>query len=936
MSLLRMLSLVCVVGWVVAAEPVVLGGGSYAPADAGVIDSDGQKLLRIVPQVEPALKDRPLPTNDWWTTLLTGPFPGKMYAMPMTIDATASGVRVWYPHGWNQGGTELDAGSPLEINAVDPSPAKAGGDVAVAAFDGDAWPKGWTTTGNAWGAGPTAFTKRAMAGGIGRSYACSFAGDGDRGKGELTSPGFTIDHDYLHVQVGGGKDEAQTFVALEVDGKTVKTVAGRNNNDFAWISWPVTEWRGKAARLKVIDNSGGGWGFIALGRVLLSDSAAPTSGGLFTGATAAGWGDWTVTMRLHAATGKAIDATFGRGLPYVWIECPHLDLAIPADGAALSEADGNAVTTASRGEVLVIERDDRLFALIAPPKSTFSVSAGTITPKFSGKERFLVVAVLPDRAALPLLRAHAYVIPRDTRLAWNYEPEVGQVSTTWTTTAAVLAGAEQTMLQGWLPHQWRSGRMTTAFAEPSFRTQRGTLKLAAGNAVTIAWPFAGLLPALPAPTDTAGANPYNASRMAELIQKWTDDRLARTPGKRYGDDTYWGGKDVVLLAEYLAMARATNHPATAQLHELLVACLTDWFTWTPGENAHFFAKYPAPWSGFIGMKTSFGSGGFTDNHFHFGYFTHAAALLMREDPAWAVQFAPLARLVAKQYANWERDDREFPFLRCFDPWAGHSYAGGLSDRGDGNNQESSSEAMQSWAGLFLLGAASGDDAMRACGALGYAIESAAITEYWNDYHRWKDGEASSNYAPAYTGKHPIVSVLRDRDIGYWTWFSGEPIHIFGIQWLPQWTYLQYLAQDPKFTAWQVGNMLTAQGKGTAVSFSKLADDWGNVALGAMQFGDPDLVAKTLDEAAAANDQLAGWKHGGVTYYLTHAYRSLGLIAWDCSTSLPTSTVFSKDGKLTVVAWNPGQAAVAATVFRAGKNVGQVSVPPGALQAFPLP
>ncbi|HEX3133772.1 MAG TPA: hypothetical protein VHX44_09355, partial [Planctomycetota bacterium] len=517
MRYLRPVGLFLCLSLAAAAEPVVIGGGSYAPADAGVIDGDGLKTIRFVPCVEPEVKDRAMPTNDWWTTLLTGPFPGKMYAMPATIDATPAGVRVWFPQGWNQGGTELEAGRPLEINAVDPVPAKSGGDVTIASFDGDTWPSGWSTSGNAWGSGPMAFAKRAMANAIGRGYACSFAGQGDRGTGEVTSPVFTIDRDNLHVQVGGGKDDKQTFVALEVDGKTVRTSAGRNSNDLAWVSWPVKEWRGKSARLKAVDTFGGGWGFIALGHAVLSDQASPSSGGILSGATAARWGDWTVTMRLKAGVGKSIDATFGHGLPYVWLECSGLDLAIPSDGGVVSEPDGKPVVAASKGEVVVIERENRIFALIAPPKATFAIIDGVITPKFAGKERFLVLALAPDRAALPLLRKHAYVVPRDSRLTWTQQPEAGQVATTWTTTSDVLAGTEKTTLQGWLPHHWRTGRTTTVFAEPIYRTQRGTLKLAAANTVEIAWLFVGMLPVLPAPSDSSGAYAYEAKRMADFI-----------------------------------------------------------------------------------------------------------------------------------------------------------------------------------------------------------------------------------------------------------------------------------------------------------------------------------------------------------------------------------------------------------------------------------
>jgi hypothetical protein len=43
--------------------------------------------------LEPAVQGRPLPTNDWWTTLLAqSPFPGRMYAYPFTVSADASAV----------------------------------------------------------------------------------------------------------------------------------------------------------------------------------------------------------------------------------------------------------------------------------------------------------------------------------------------------------------------------------------------------------------------------------------------------------------------------------------------------------------------------------------------------------------------------------------------------------------------------------------------------------------------------------------------------------------------------------------------------------------------------------------------------------------------------------------------------------------------------
>ena len=63
------------------------------------------------------------------------------------------------------------------------------------------------------------------------------------------------------------------------------------------------------------------------------------------------------------------------------------------------------------------------------------------------------------------------------------------------------------------------------------------------------------------------------------------------------------------------------------------------------------------------------------------------------DDHYGVCFGGMLKLIAKDYANWDRTDKRFPLSRTFDPWAGHSFAGGIGD-GAGNGQESSSEAMQ--------------------------------------------------------------------------------------------------------------------------------------------------------------------------------------------------------------------------------------------------
>ena len=207
------------------------------------------------------------------------------------------------------------------------------------------------------------------------------------------------------------------------------------------------------------------------------------------------------------------------------------------------------------------------------------------------------------------------------------------------------------------------------------------------------------------------------------------------------------------------MAWQLQLPIAKDLYKEAKRVVEDWLTYDPGEKAFYYARYPLPWSGLVGFNSSYGSEQFTDNHFHYGYLAMSAGLIGMHDPVWLKKYRPALTEVVKQYAEWERDSLRYPRLRTFECWGGHSYAGGMSSGYDGNNQESSSEAVGSWAGMFFLGAALGDDEMFDTGAMGYAIETEAVHEYWNNAYGWKEPGQSNwsfNYEPT------ICSVMWDR------------------------------------------------------------------------------------------------------------------------------------------------------------------------------
>lgn len=82
-----------------------------------------------------------------------------------------------------------------------------------------------------------------------------------------------------HVVVG---DEAaavrsdETSVNLVVDGEIVRSATGNDSESLDWTSWDVSEFAGRQAFIRVIDNNRSQWGHLLVDQVMFSDQPAPT------------------------------------------------------------------------------------------------------------------------------------------------------------------------------------------------------------------------------------------------------------------------------------------------------------------------------------------------------------------------------------------------------------------------------------------------------------------------------------------------------------------------------------------------------------------------------------------------------------------------------------------------------------------------------------
>ena len=94
---------------------------------------------------------------------------------------------------------------------------------------------------------------------------------GDQHVGTLTSKPFVIQRKYINFLIGGGAHEGKTCMNLLIDGKIVKSATGRNNNRMNPGSFTVTQWEGKQAQLRIVDNETGGWGNVGVDHIVFSD-----------------------------------------------------------------------------------------------------------------------------------------------------------------------------------------------------------------------------------------------------------------------------------------------------------------------------------------------------------------------------------------------------------------------------------------------------------------------------------------------------------------------------------------------------------------------------------------------------------------------------------------------------------------------------------------
>lgn len=407
------------------------------------------------------------------------------------------------------------------------------------------------------------------------------------------------------------------------------------------------------------------------------------------------------------------------------------------------------------------------------------------------------------------------------------------------------------------PHQWRYATEEDFSGCYEYDTVRGTMKTLIGKEYSTYMTYNGILAAMPTPESEEGVGTLveQICYWVDWFESPTggDGKYSEAGDGQYGGyDTYWMGKnlnkraDMVYMMEQIDTSSMSDEDKAAweDRKEDVYTALRDelqyWFNpadcYTVEANPFItgFFYYYDDFGTLIGYNSSYSSDSeLNDHHFHYGYWVKAAAAVAQyydkyphtsEADKWEKEWGAMVYEMISDFANPNRDGTSlneqrtdveiddtktrYPFLRNFDIYEGHSWASGVANYEyndetkafvdpaltGGNNQESTSEAVNAWSSLILWGETVGDERIRDLGIYLYTTEVAAIEDYYFDVH---DEVFTDGYEDADGFDLQVVTRLYGGRYDHTAWWTEDPIEATTIHMIPMTGSTLYFAKYPE-------------------------------------------------------------------------------------------------------------------------------------------
>ena len=580
------------------------------------------------------------------------------------------------------------------------------------------------------------------------------------------------------------------------------------------------------------------------------------------------YGDWTATALWDDGT-RRLRATFGHGLPFVFF-------TVSGGNASITCNSTPTIWHNQRG-VIGMTIEGRHYGVFAPDSSVWT-GTSSLQSSLNGKNYFSV-ALLPDNTAatLDFFRKHAYAFVTGSAVSWTYNQSASKLISTFVYTTELKESGNGNLnqtLTALYRHQWlNTPDPLTAY---EYTSVAGKMKVYDGNQFSTQLAYEGVLPALP------DEGVYNKTDMLAMVNAVASETL---PASGNNSGTYWNGKLIARFAHLVNIADQIG-AVTARDHFLsqIKTRLQEWFT-AGGTQSYV---YNSTWKTLTGYPSEYGADNqINDHNFHAGYAIMGAAIVAQFDPVWAARenWGGMVNLLVKDGNNWDRNDTRFPFLRAFDPYAGHSWESGHGDFGDGNNEESSSESMNFATAVILWGEITHQNDVRDLGIYLYATERSAIEQYWFDVD---DAVFPASYS--YKGLGMVWGAKGVHS----TWFGADPDFIHGINMLPFNGGSLYLGRKPEYVQLLNQEIIT--------ELSGSAPTWKDIIWQYQSLVDPASALSAFFADPAYTPEAGGSK--AHTYHWLGNLKKLGRTDISVTADVPAYSVFKNTaGEKTYVAYN---------------------------------
>ncbi|MCR4562583.1 MAG: DUF5011 domain-containing protein [Bacilli bacterium] len=457
-------------------------------------------------------------------------------------------------------------------------------------------------------------------------------------------------------------------------------------------------------------------------------------------------------------------------------------------------------------------------------------------------------------------------------------------------------GDEETLL-ALRPHQWKNS-VTNVSPVATMQTKNGLTKVIKANSFALETEFSGVLPGYFGPEMNDGIKNNLKNYLGHLINntipgevsyEWkdSDKNFINAPGP------YWNSKALYPLSQALLIGKTTglDDPNVDVALTRLKGLLVDWFTYS-GEGDKRWLYYDSLVGSMYYSVDNFSTNSrLSDHHFTSGYLVYAAAVLAQYDSSFLSEYGEVVKMLLKDYMNYDGDSA-FPTLRGYDVYNGHSWADGKGDFGDGNDQESCGEALNSWAAGYLLGVALGDEDLIETAAWGFANELEGVKQYWFNYDEdnWDASLADHTHA---------LGIVWGAKNDYATWFGSNPEFIYGIHWLPTGEYLSSYVngETEKAVFTRIFNEFLSKVNGTPRTWH--SNMWAMQAL-----IDPEAALNAFDASTILSgdypDELIGsyWAVLSLNYFGNKSTN----VKIDVKSSVSASA-YENDGFIKLVTWN---------------------------------